>query len=161
MKRNRNRILFGNPVFRATITASVKRDMEQLKTLAELQVWASDHAANMVYMTSRLLWIVDRAAHICQIPMDTPEMRVIGGAANALSDLAARQNELEIHRPALQAGIMAADRLWPRLDVFALGNAAIDFNEAVQNQGITAHDFHLNSGNLALYGGDNTYPLLR
>lgn len=141
-KRSNSHPIFDNPVFRATALAKLKSDMEKLRMMADIQVWASDHAANVVYMTSRILWIVDRAASTSRIPPDTPEIRVIGGAANALVDLAARPHELEIHRPALQAGIMAADRLWARLDIYALGNAAMDFNHAVQNEGITAQMFH-------------------
>lgn len=131
-----------NPVFRATITAALRQDLANLKSMAELQAWASAHTGNVVYLVSRLLWIVDHAAHLCRIPADTPEIRVIGGAANALGDLAARPQDLERHRPALQAGILAAERLWPRLDVFALGNAALRFEQALAGVGITSHSFH-------------------
>ena len=144
MKRKRlnpAQTLIHNPIFRASITASLKRDLQAMKRAAELHLLAGAHAGNMVMTVTRLLWIVERAALECGVPPDAPEIRIMGGAANAAGDLAARPQDLEIHRPALQSGVLAAERLWERINPFALGNAAMAFDAALAGEGITTGMF--------------------
>lgn len=140
-RRNPTQTLIQNPIFRASITASLRRDLRSIKDAAELQLLAGAHAGNMVLTVTRLLWIVERAALECGVSPDAPEIRIIGGAANAAGDLATRPQDLELHRPALKSGVLAAERLWEQVNPFALGNAAIAFDVALAGDGITTGMF--------------------
>lgn len=129
-------MLMRHPLKRGAILQQLKQDMEAIRTAAELQVWGSDHAAQMVNNLGRLFWIVDHAATRCRLPPETPELRVIAGAANALADLGRRQQDIEHHRPSLLSGVLAVERLWPRLNPYALGIAAMDFDNAMAAAGL-------------------------
>lgn len=89
--------------------------------------------------TGDLFGGVDEASQRCRIPADEPELRVIAGAAHALIDLGRRPQDIEIHRPSLQAGTLAVERLWPRLSPYALGIAALDFDRAMAAAGLLRH----------------------
>lgn len=132
-------MLMRHPLKRGAILQQLKQDMESIRAAAELQVWAGANAQKAVDHISRLFWIVDEASQRCRIPADTPELRVIAGAAHALIDLGRRPQDIEIHRPSLQAGTLAVERLWPRLSPYALGIAAIDFDRAMAAAGLLRH----------------------
>jgi hypothetical protein len=130
-----------NPVFRATLLQSLQRDLDSLVVNAELQAWNSAHVINTVNQIGRLFWIVDEAARACRIAPDAPELRVMAGAAGAL-ELVAKSKDIEAHRAALQAGVLAAERLWPDLDPFALALACARFDKALVIAGVSPRQFH-------------------
>jgi hypothetical protein len=119
-----------NPVTRATIIKNLHLTLQEMLTAAELQVWAGENAVTIVRSLGRLFWVVDVAARRCLIPADAPELRVIAGASNALADLGAHRQDIEVYRPSLQSGALAVERLWPRLNEYALGLAAAEFDRA-------------------------------
>lgn len=124
-----------NPVGRENILNALKADLLAIRTAAELQVWNSAHAANLINELGRLFWIVDAAAQKCRLA-GAPEMRVIAGAARALEDLAHRQQDIERHRPSLMSGLLAVERLWPHLNTYALGIASIEFDNKLTAMGL-------------------------
>lgn len=131
-----------NPFVVAQVKGHLQKDLDHLKHLADWEAWArEDNHADLVASASRLLWITDFAAHACRRPMDSPEMRIIAGAANALNDLATRPIEIELHRGAIQSGILAAERMWQHLDLFALGRAALEFDHIARTAGLGTNDF--------------------
>jgi hypothetical protein len=79
---------------------------------------------------SKRHWKKTKCQRRCLIPADAPELRVIAGASNALADLGAHQQDIEVYRPSLQSGALAVERLWPRLNEYALGLAAAEFDRA-------------------------------
>lgn len=119
-------------------------DLDRVKTLAEWEAFAKEGASNhadLIDTSGRMLWIVSTAAVQCGVPQDHPDMRMMGGAASALGDLAARPRDIELYRPSIQSGLLAAERLWPHLNVWALARGALEFYETTKKAGLTLHDF--------------------
>jgi hypothetical protein len=142
-RKHVNGIDLNNPFVVAQVKGHLQKDLDHLKHLADWEAWArEDNHAELITSASRLLWITDFAANACRRPMDSPEMRIIAGAANALNDLAARPREIELHRGAIRSGILAAERMWPQLDIFALGRAALEFDHVARTAGLGIEDFN-------------------
>jgi len=117
-------------------------DLERVKGLAEWEAFAkTGNHTDLIDTSGRMLWIVSTAAVQCGVPQDHPDMRIMGGAASALGDLAARPRDIELHRPSIQSGLLAAERLWPQLNVWALARGALEFYETTKKAGLTLHDF--------------------
>jgi hypothetical protein len=121
---------------------ALEADLQRVKDMAEWEAFAkSSNHADLIDTSGRVLWIVSTAAVQCGVPQDHPDMRIMGGAASALGDLAARPRDIELHRPSIQSGLLAAERLWPHLNVWALARGALEFYETTKKAGLTLHDF--------------------
>ena len=132
-----------NPWVLRQAEAQIKRDMDRLQQDADWQAWVKDdNSADLVVAASRVLWITDAAVQASGLPLDSPDMRIIAGAANALGELANHPSRLATHRAAIQSGILAAQRLWERVDAFTLGYAALAFDKTVIASGIGTQDFN-------------------
>lgn len=126
------------------LMGALAADLDRVKTLAEWEAFAKEGASNhadLIDTSGRMLWIVSTAAVQCGIPQDDPDMRIMAGAASALGDLAARPKDIDLHRLAIQSGLLAAERLWPHLNVWALARGALEFYETTKKAGLTLHDF--------------------
>lgn len=117
-----------NPVAAAMFRAAIRREVAELKTTAELQAWNGEHAAKLVNSAGRMMWMVAAAAVECNVHPDSPDLRVIRGMGEALGDLAA-DGRLEFHRPAIQSGLLAIERMLPVCSDWALGTAALKLDE--------------------------------
>lgn len=132
-----------NPWVLRQAEAQIKRDMARLQHDADWQAWMKDdNSADLVVAASRVLWITDAAVQASRLPLDSPDMRIIAGAANALGELANHPGRLATHRAAIQSGILAAQRLWEQVDTFTLGYAALAFDKTVISSGIGTQDFN-------------------
>lgn len=121
---------------------ALAEDLNRIKDMAEWETFAKDgNHVEMIEAAGRMLWIVSRAADQCGIPEDNPDMRIMGGAASALGDLAARPKDIDLHRLAVQSGLLAAERLWPKLSVWALATGALDFYTTTKKHGLNLMDF--------------------
>lgn len=121
---------------------ALAEDLARIKDMAEWEAFAkTGNHADLIDTSGRMLWIVSTAAVQCGIPQYHPDMRIMAGAASALGDLAARPREIELHRPAIQSGLLAVERLWPHLNVWALARGALEFYETTKKAGLTLHDF--------------------
>lgn len=117
-----------NPVAAAILRAGIRRDVADLKTTAELQAWTGADAAKLVNSAGRMMWMVAGAAVACGVDEDSPDVRITRGMGEALGDLAA-DGRLEYHRPAIQSGLLALERLLPKCSDWALGTAALKLDE--------------------------------
>lgn len=78
-------------------------------------------------MAGRLVYIVCHAAGLHGLG-ETPEARILAGAANALADIAGTPDELQRQRGAVIAGLSAIDRLMPRLHTLSLASGAMELD---------------------------------
>lgn len=129
-----------NPVAAAILRARIRQDMANLKTTAALQAWNGEHLPNLINSAGRLVYIVLAAAEACGYKADHPDMRVCMGMGEALGDLG-QDKRLEFHRPAIQSGLLAIERLLPTLSDWAMGNAAIQLDQLLKApQGMGTED---------------------
>jgi hypothetical protein len=128
---------------KAEIEAMLHEDMTRIVNAADWETFArSENRADMIYTAGRILFVASRAAERCGISTDHPDMRIMLGAASALGDIAARPKETEQHRPAVQSGLKAVERIWPSLDIFALGIACMEFDQVTKSiKGLSLSDF--------------------
>lgn len=107
-----------NPIYRKivaqNIANAIAQDVRNLMQAAEMQAWASDHTANILNTAGRLLFITLGAAEAQGFTSDSPDIRIMLGMGSALGDLQA-DGDVERHRPAIQAGLMAVGRVMPHL----------------------------------------------
>lgn len=125
------------------IEAMLRKDMARIVSAAEWETFVrTENRADMIYTAGRILFVASHAAERCGISTDHPDMRIMLGAASALGDMATRPSETEQHRPAVQSGLKAAERIWPTLDIFAMGTAGIEFDQMAKSiEGVKLGDF--------------------
>jgi hypothetical protein len=150
MKKRRDP-LYSNKVAQSVIRDKVRTDLHTLKTQAELQAWAGTQTDTFVKQACVLLYAIAYAHSICrQFPEakhgrlnpDTPDARIMRGMASALEDLATRPTELELHRPSIQSGLLAIERVIPDLELLAVGVGFDECTKRIANEGISANDIH-------------------
>ena len=129
-----------NPVAAAIYKRRIEADIARLKAAAELHAWAGDSAPKLVQEAGSLLYIVSWAAGECGIDPDGADMRILRGMASALGDLAADLDSVEAHRPALQSGLLAIERILPALNPWAIGLGAVELDRAMASGGFGTHD---------------------
>lgn len=118
-----------HPVAVALVRKGIREDVTRLERSANLQAWASNHAANLVNLSGRLAFIVGHAACACQVDADHPDMRILRGMGEAIGDLAQDFDAIEQHRPAILSGCAAIGRLLPFCNDRALGLAAVELEQ--------------------------------
>lgn len=118
-----------HPVAVALVRKGIREDVTRLERSANLQAWASNHAANLVNLSGRLAFIVGHAACACQVDADHPDMRILRGMGEAIGDLAQDFDAIEQHRPAILSGCAAIGRLLPFCNDWALGLAAVELDQ--------------------------------
>jgi hypothetical protein len=143
MKRRRIRHPdYRNPVAAAILRAGIRRQVLELKTAADLQAWDGANAARLVNSAGRMVFVVAHAATACGVGADEPDSRIVRGMAEAVGDLAA-DGDMERHRPAIQAGLLAIDRLLPRCNDWALGLGAQELERLLASTaGMGTADIH-------------------
>ena len=121
-----------HPVAEAVVKSRIEADIQRLRTDTALHAYAGDDAARIASMAGRLVYIVCHAAGLHGLG-ETPEARILAGAANALADIAETPAELERQRGAVIAGLSAIDRLMPKLDTLSLAAGAMELDRLVNN----------------------------
>lgn len=140
MKKKRIDPLVRNAVTKAVLKNQLETFLSQLKASAELQALFGDAAHRLVHDSGILLFSVAYACSVCRVSDQEPDVRILRGMAQALGDLAERLQDIEQHRPAIQSGLAAIERLLPRLDIFALGLGFVDCTKRISSQGISSAD---------------------
>jgi len=118
----------------------VRSDLARVLASAELHAWAGNNPAKLLNDSGRMVYIVLGAAEATGHTTAEPDVRIILGMGEALGDLAERLQDIEQHRPAIQSGLAAIERLLPRLDIFALGLGFVDCTKRISSQGISSAD---------------------
>lgn len=142
MKKPRRDKLYSNPIAQAVVRKQVMEALQRIKTGAELQAYAGGRVAEMVSDACMLLYSVAFACDFARIKADSPDARIMRGMANALADLAAHPNQIEIHRPSIQSGLAAIERVLPSLEPMAIGVGMVACKELIAGPGIGAQDIH-------------------
>ena len=142
MKKPRREKLYSNPVAQSVTRKKVMDSLKRIKMDAELQAYAGGRVAEMVSDACMLLFAVAFAWHIVGVKADSPDARIMRGMANALADLAAHPNQIEIHRPSIQSGLAAIERVLPSLDPLAIGVGMVECKNLIAGNGIGTQDIH-------------------
>jgi hypothetical protein len=141
MKRRRDP-LYSNPIAQAVVRSQVLQSLKRLKTDSELQAWAGSAVPELVSDACMLLFAVAWAHKTMRLPADSPDARIMRGLASALADLAAHPAQIETHRPAIQSGLAAIERVLPRLEPLALGVGMVECKNRIAGAGIGSNDIH-------------------
>ena len=141
MKRKRDP-LYSNPVSQAVVRRQVMQSLARLKRDCELQAYIGSRVPELVSDACMTLYAVAYAHMICKLPTDTPDVRIMRGLASALADLAMHPAQLEVHRPAIQSGLAAIERVLPNLEPLAIGVGMVECKAAIAKGGISADDIH-------------------
>lgn len=134
------RNLQNNRVAASLLKADVMKTIKRIKADAELQALFGDAADNLIQHAGQLLYAAAHAADLCKVPEDTPEVRIMRGMSQALGELAEDRDTLEQHRPAIQSGLAAIERLMPRLSAWSLGLGLIACQDAIAACGFGTKD---------------------
>lgn len=150
--RKRRDPLHSNKIAQAVIRDKVRAALFKLKSQAELQAWAGHQVDAFVKQACVLLFSVAYAHMICRefpdakahgrLETSTPDARIMRGMASALEDLAARPDDLETHRPAIQSGLLAIERVIPDLELLAVGVGFDECARRIELDGISAQHIH-------------------
>ena len=141
MKRRRDK-LYSNPVAQAMVRQQVMASLRRIKTDSELQAYAGARVSDLVSDACMLLYSVAWACRVNGIGADNPDARIMRGMASALADLAAYPSQLETHRPAIQSGLAAIERVLPSLEPLAIGVGMVECKNRIAGTGIGAEDIH-------------------
>lgn len=110
-------------------------------TCAGLHSWLGDNTTDTLATAGRLQWITLYAALQAGVPEDAPDIRIMQGMGNALGDMQERGDPLDQHRAAIQSGLLAVDRLLPKLKEIDLLIAAAELNARLQaTRGMATED---------------------
>lgn len=141
MKRRRDP-LHSNPVAQAVIRKQVMTSLARIKNDSEMQAYAGANVPELVSDACMLLYAVAWACRVAGIRKDAPDARIMRGMASALADLANHPNQMEIHRPAIQSGLSAIERVLPDLEPLAIGVGMFECKNLIEGNGIGASDIH-------------------
>ena len=122
-----------NKVGFATLRAAIQRDVQRLRNDAGLHAWVVNNATDTLDNAGRLLWITLHAATRAGITADALDVRILMGMGNALGDMRERGDPLDVHRAAIQSGLLAVDRLIPYCTEMRLALAAAELDTMIQS----------------------------
>lgn len=131
----------GNPVENAVRSTMLKREINDLITMADIQATWGDSPAQTIDRCGRVLFVVSFAIGRCRIPDDTPEVNILRSMANVVRDLSSDHSSLERHRASLCSGIQAVQRLLPRLNIWSIGEGSLVLDQMLkQGRNVTASE---------------------
>lgn len=141
-RRHRDPLLhLRHPVGAAIIKRQIMTDLRSLQTDAQIHALMGANDAKLIDHAGRLAYITAEAVRACKLPEGSPDMRIVAGMAHALAELANRQGDRELHRLAIQSGLLACERLLADCSPWAIGKAALQVDELIQSAaGLTLHD---------------------
>ena len=141
MKRRRDP-LYSNPIAQAVVRSNVMASLKRLKTDSELQAYAGSRVSELVSDACMLLFAVAWAHKTMGLPTDSPDARIMRGLASALGDLASHPAQIETHRPAIQSGLAAIERVLPGLEPLVIGVGMVECKARIAEAGIGSNDIH-------------------
>jgi hypothetical protein len=130
-----------NPVASAILKRQIVADLRSMQTDAQIHAFIGANDAKLIDNAGRLAYITADAARACQLPENSPDMRIVSGMAHALADLANGHGDRELHRLAIQSGLLACERLLDQCSPWAIGTGAMKVDELINSAaGLTLHD---------------------
>lgn len=136
------------PVAIAVLRVSIQKDLDELRTDANLHAYMGDDVDNILSKAGRMVYMVLFAVGKQKtIPNDHPDVRIIVGAGNALGDLNTTPASLEQQRGAVRSGLAAIDRLLPELSDWALAEGALRLDQLLaSSEGMGTRDLRIALG---------------
>jgi hypothetical protein len=130
-----------NPVAAMLMKRQIVADLRSLQTDAQLHALIGANDSKLIDNAGRLAFITADAARACKLPDTSPDMRIVAGMAHALADLANHHGDRDLHRLAIQSGLLACERLLAQCSPWAIGTAALKVDELINSAaGLTLHD---------------------
>ena len=129
-----------HPVGAAILKRQIMLDLRSLLVDAQLHALIGANDPQLIDHGGRLAYITAQAARDCKLP-EGPDLRIVTGMAHALADLAGKRGDRDLHRLAIQSGLLAAERVLVQCDAWAIGKAALMVDQRIQSAaGLTLHD---------------------
>lgn len=122
----------GNPVENAVRISLLKREINDLITMADMQASWGDSPAQTVDRCGRVLFVVSFATGRCNVPDDLPEVRILRAMCNVVEQLALDHSTLDQHRATLSSGLQAVQRLLPRLNLWSIAEGSLVLDHLLQ-----------------------------
>lgn len=128
-----------NPVARALIAAQWHRT----KLDANIHAMMGDDSHNLVQSSGAVFFVVLGAANAQHMDPETPDMRILRGAVNAMAEQAGKPEVSDTHRAGILSGLQACQRIIPDLTQRNINDAAVALTAALAKpQGaVTFGDF--------------------
>lgn len=135
-RKNRTKTL--SPVERALIAAQWRGNV----STARIHALMGDDADALVNQSGKVLYVVLGAALLEGVNYDdTPDMRIMRGAVNALEEQAEVEKIDELRRKSLLSGLEAAARMLEVLSYPSVVKSACDLELILRNGHAMASDF--------------------
>lgn len=129
-----------NPLIVGAVRSQVSRSITELATSAGLHGMIGDNTPMLLNQAGRLCFIVCHAASACGFS-ESPEVRILRGTAESLGDVNANPESLHRLRGSINSGVVAAQRILPKLDEFALAMASLELDAMLAaGRGMGTHD---------------------
>lgn len=131
-----------SPVGRAMLARTIRQDMHAILNTAQMHAWAGSNPPQLLDNAGRMVYVVLGAAGAGGMTTARPEIRILLGMAEALGDLRI-DGDIERHRPAIQSGLLAIERLLPDLQPLALAESAMELDHKLAGPfGMGTADLH-------------------
>lgn len=121
--------------------AAIRRDWATDNLSAQIHALTGQNAPLMVNKAGRIMFVVLGAAMAQGIEQDHPDIRILRGAVNALSEQVDEVEIAEHRRASIVSGLDAAARLNIDLSPEAIFRAACDMNLKIRFGGVHLSDF--------------------
>ena len=126
------------------VERAVARQKWSSKTLdAHLQALAGENWATVVDRVATLFYIVGLAAFVENMEADT-DLRILHGAARTTLDISMNHTITPLQRGSLEAGLLAIERIVPRLSDGSMMFASIELQKLLAlGNGVHWRDFEV------------------
>ncbi len=130
-----------NPIRDAIMRRQITDWISKLETSGGLQAFLGANTPKLIADAGRVFFIAAESGRLCRLDQTTPDYRILGGAANAIAELAGGRGNEELHRAAIRSGLAAAHRIIEQCSVWAIGTASIKVEDLLDTpEGLTLFD---------------------
>lgn len=141
MKKKKPFNRLDNPVAAAILKVQIRKDLQVMQTDAMLHALIGENDTKLIDNAARMAFIASEGARRCELPSDSPDMRIVAGMASALADLATGKGDRQLHKLSISSGLQACSRLLEQCSVWAIGLAAMMVDDLINSpNGLTLFD---------------------
>lgn len=121
--------------------AFIERDWHATAVVAQIHALAGDNSDKFVNAAGRIFFVVLGACIAEEVDSNTPELRILRGACNAMYEQAGEPVITPARRASMLAGLTAAEALIGGLERRSLIASACDLELKLRAGHINWHDF--------------------
>lgn len=129
--------------------AVIDQQWRETTVAAQIHALIGDNSNGMVDKAGRVLYVVLGAAVAEEVDPDTPEIRILRGACNAVYDQAGDPDIPAVRRASIVSGLEAAERLIAALEHNSLIDAACNLAVKMRSRHVYWNDFEALLGEVA------------